>query len=154
VRTSLIVLALAAAPACLVGCKGSGLPFLKVSNYASVAPDARLDGVGRVTPAPDDEFVAQQTHTFRALNNPADLRFPPTRPVDVLLLAGRDRLDAYVVLGVVSAGDNGGIGSDPRTYGDNLRRLAALLGADVVLDVHVEGGLAGLAARRRDRGSL
>ncbi len=76
-------------------------------------------------------------------------RFPPTDPLTVKVVAGVDDEDAYILLGTVSGGESGGLGKAP-SYVDALRRAAAAIGADAVLDVHVEGrALTGIAARRK-----
>jgi hypothetical protein len=151
-RTSSTVLALAA---CLVGCKyapGGGV-FTVPENWVDVSPDARQEGAGKPTSPPVDELAREALRTMDPVHHPENLRFSPTQPESIRLLVGRDHLDDYTVLGMVHAGDSGGIGSSSDDTARDLRRAAGLVGADAILDVHRVGwahDLVGIAARRRE----
>jgi hypothetical protein len=140
---------------CLVGCKfapGGGV-FAVPQNWVDVSPDARQEGAGKPTSPPEDELSREMLRTFEPIHNPQNLRFSPTRPEDIRLLVGRDHLDDYVVLGIVHAGDSGGIGSSADDTVRDLRRAAALVGAAVILDVQRVAwthNLVGIAARKRE----
>ena len=102
-------------------------------------------------PAPDETLVREVLGTN--LGHAEDLRYPPTASDHVALLAGRDQLDDCIVLGTVVASYSEGIGEGPHlTY--DLKRAAALLGADAVLDVSACNAncLIGIAVRKRDKG--
>ncbi len=137
----------------VAGCRIDRAIFATAADYASASPDARLDGIGHPVAGPQAESTvgSRAPGGPPAIVNPDDRRFEPTPAAAVLLLPGRDRLDDYVVLGAVSSGDTGGVGTRPDLTAESLRLAAAALGADAILDVRATGSnhLEGLAARRR-----
>jgi hypothetical protein len=141
--------------AVLVGCKygGDTFPFAKPIDGVLVSADARLEDAGSLRAAPDESLTERELSKAPAIGEKENLRFAPVSPDAVKLLSGRDRLNDYLVLGVVTAGDTGGIGAEPERTARKLRVVAALVGADAVIDVHALSGsaLQGLAVRKRDR---
>jgi len=138
-------------PACLVvfaACAACGDAFApaRAVETAYVTDDAIQARVGGPKAAPESYESADRVVS---VVEAAKVRFAPTDPRAVTLVAGLDDEDAYIVLGTVSGGESGGLGDAP-SYVAALKRAAAAIGADAVLDVHVEGAtLTGLAARRR-----
>ena len=145
--------AIAALAVGLVGCKfapGGGV-FAVPQNWIDVSPDARQEGAGKPTPEPNEVVARDELRVQHSIGNGGDIRFARTAPEGVALLVGRDRLDDCTVLGIVHAGDSGGIGSSSETAADDLRRAAALIGADAIVDVHASSNhsLVGIAVRMR-----
>jgi hypothetical protein len=125
---------------------GNALEPTRAVESAFVTDDALAARAGGPRPPPDSFETADRVVSVL---DGTKARFPPSDPFAVKLVAGLDDEDAYIVLGTVFGGETGGLGAAP-SYVDALRRAAAAIGADTVLDVHVEGwGLTGLAARRK-----
>jgi hypothetical protein len=130
-----------------VACGNSFQPARAVETVF-VTDDALAAHVGG--PRPPPESYEDEERIVTVLDG-AKTRFAPSDPAVVKLVAGADDEDAYVVLGKVFGGEAGSLGASP-PYADALRRAAALIGADAVLDVHVDGwGLSGIAARLKSK---
>jgi hypothetical protein len=137
-------LALVALFAC-VAC-GNALAPTRAAESAYVTDDALQARVGGPKPVPDSYETEDRVVS---VVEPSKVRFAPTDPLAVKLIVGVDDEEAFIVLGIVSGGETGGLGDAP-SYVAALKRAAAAIGADAVLDVHVEGPtLTGLAARRK-----
>jgi hypothetical protein len=109
--------------------------FLAV--VAAILPSA---GCGSIRPKP--YYVALPTA------DATTAAYGHSDPGEIQLVAGHDDERAYVLLGLVEGG--GGEWRPSPVWVQQLREAAAELGADTVLDVHLDVySLRGIAARRR-----